>query len=253
MTSSEKSAVIQQNASYSAPPSNSVSHQSHSLLWGWRLRKINENMTEPAWAKTAQKQPVSMLSQPSVVLCLWVGVTWQWAGWWQWLVYHLSPAEPARPYAQTEGGWATELWSCGQLLGPNCRTIWRWIMWLLKAALDSHCMSQWPATEQESTTCPWQFLLQDFHIFRIRHIKPNVLWQVQNTIKVLLSNMTLVAAWPVRWEETHLLNSFSLSSCTGIKRNSNKTHSCLCLVIWESGVEGNWGDKEASGELGTVK
>lgn len=47
--------------------------------------------------------------------------------WRQWLVYHLSPVEPERPYAQAEGGWATEPWSCSQLLGPNCRAIWRWI------------------------------------------------------------------------------------------------------------------------------
>lgn len=71
---------------------------------------------------------VSMLPQTSVVVCLWVGVTWQWAGWQQWLVYHLSPLEPTRPYAQTEGGWATESWSRGQLPGPNCQTIWEWIM-----------------------------------------------------------------------------------------------------------------------------
>lgn len=37
--------------------SYSVSHRPHNLLRVWRLRQINENMTETAWAKTAEKQP----------------------------------------------------------------------------------------------------------------------------------------------------------------------------------------------------
>lgn len=90
-----------------------------------------------------------MPSPTSAMACLWVGVTWQWAGWQQWLVYHLSPVKPERPYAQTEGGWASELWSCGQLLGPNCPTIWRWIVcvfwkkrWTLIARFTA-CYQEW--------------------------------------------------------------------------------------------------------------
>ncbi len=68
-------------------------------------RKHDRNCMSQNCSKTTT---VSVQSQTSVIACLWVGVTWQWAGWWQWLVYHLSPVEPTRPYAQTEGGWATE-------------------------------------------------------------------------------------------------------------------------------------------------
>ena len=95
-------------------------------------RKHDRNRVSQNCSKTTT---VSMLSETWVIACLWVGVTWQRAGWQQWLVYHLSPAEPRRPYVQTEGAWATEPWSCGQLLGPNCRTIWRWIICVFRKEL----------------------------------------------------------------------------------------------------------------------
>lgn len=44
------------SASYSVSPLYSVSHQLHNLLQGWCLWQVNENMTETAWAKNAQKQ-----------------------------------------------------------------------------------------------------------------------------------------------------------------------------------------------------
>lgn len=85
-----------------------------------------------------------MLSQTSLIVCLWVGVTWQQAEWQQWLVYHLGPVEPTRPYAQTEGGLshrALVLWSTARAKLPDHMEMNN--VCLFQETLDSHRMVQW--------------------------------------------------------------------------------------------------------------
>lgn len=160
---------------------SSVSHRLHSLLWGWRLRKISENMTQPACAKTAQPQfPCSHSPQ------------WWCAGGW------------LLPGSELDGGsgwciiWAqqsqrghmpglrvAEPQSSGPVVNCEGQTADHMEMnnvCLSKEPLNSRCMSRWHANKY------WKPLLQHFHIFRVC-----VSWQVskaQNTNKAGWANCT---------------------------------------------------------------
>lgn len=129
--------LLSRRSSNSVSPSYSVSHQLQNPLRGRRLRQINENMTETTWAKTATKKQKPKHKR----FPCYHSPQRRWV--WRWVLPGSEQGGSSgsciiwarcsqrghmpRPRGVV-GGWAAELWSCGQLLGPSWRTIWRWIM-----------------------------------------------------------------------------------------------------------------------------